>query len=65
MYEIKITGGQQIVFRTLVFHCNVDSSGNVSLEIVKDGWSPAPTITKVLLVIRSIFTKPDPLPASA
>ncbi|XP_062007957.1 serine--tRNA ligase, chloroplastic/mitochondrial-like [Rosa rugosa] len=34
-----------IVFRTRVFHCNVDSSGNVSLEIVKDGWSPALTIT--------------------
>ncbi|XP_050369546.1 constitutive photomorphogenesis protein 10 [Argentina anserina] len=50
----------QIVFRTRVFHCNVDSSGNVSLEIVKDGWSPALTITKVLLAIRSIFTKPDP-----
>ncbi|PRQ35726.1 putative aminoacyltransferase, E1 ubiquitin-activating enzyme [Rosa chinensis] len=50
----------KIVFRTRVFHCNVDSSGNVSLEIVKDGWSPALTITKVLLAIRSIFTKPDP-----
>ncbi|PRQ35720.1 putative aminoacyltransferase, E1 ubiquitin-activating enzyme [Rosa chinensis] len=50
----------KILFRTRVFHCNVDSSGNVSLEIVKDGWSPALTITKVLLAIRSIFTKPDP-----
>ncbi|XP_062014919.1 constitutive photomorphogenesis protein 10 [Rosa rugosa] len=50
----------KIVFRTRVFHCNVDASGNVSLEIVKDGWSPALTITKVLLAIRSIFTKPDP-----
>nr|XP_011461675.1 PREDICTED: constitutive photomorphogenesis protein 10 isoform X2 [Fragaria vesca subsp. vesca] len=50
----------EIVFRTRVFHCNVDSSGNVSLEIIKDGWSPARTITKVLLAIRSILTKPDP-----
>lgn len=50
----------KVVFRTRVFHCNVDSSGNVSLEIIKDNWSPALTITKVLLAIRSIFTKPDP-----
>ena len=50
----------QVVFRNRVFHCNVDSSGNVSLEIIKDGWSPARTITKVLLAIRSILTKPDP-----
>ncbi|KAL6203827.1 hypothetical protein ACLB2K_027526 [Fragaria x ananassa] len=26
----------------------------------EDGWSPARTITKVLLAIRSILTKPDP-----
>ncbi|KAL6195031.1 hypothetical protein ACLB2K_030653 [Fragaria x ananassa] len=50
----------EVVFRTRVFHCNVNSSGNVSLEIIKDGWSPARTITKVLLAIRSILTKPDP-----
>ncbi|PRQ40213.1 putative aminoacyltransferase, E1 ubiquitin-activating enzyme [Rosa chinensis] len=40
-----------LLLGTQVFHCNVDSSGNVSLEIVKDGWSPALTITKVLLAI--------------
>ncbi|KAF3444408.1 hypothetical protein FNV43_RR14100 [Rhamnella rubrinervis] len=50
----------KVVFKTRIYHCNVDSTGNVSLEILKDSWSPALTITKVLLAIRSIFTNPDP-----
>uniref|UniRef100_A0A5B7BMR2 UBC core domain-containing protein n=1 Tax=Davidia involucrata TaxID=16924 RepID=A0A5B7BMR2_DAVIN len=50
----------KVVFKTRIYHCNVDSAGNVSLDILKDGWSPALTISKVLLAIRSIFTNPDP-----
>lgn len=52
--------GQQVAFKTRIFHCNVDSAGNLSLDILKDGWSPALTITKILLAIKSIFTSPDP-----
>ncbi|XP_065877179.1 constitutive photomorphogenesis protein 10 [Euphorbia lathyris] len=50
----------KVVFRTRIYHCNVDSAGNLSLDILKDGWSPALTLTKVLVAIRSIFTQPDP-----
>ncbi|XP_058073808.1 constitutive photomorphogenesis protein 10 [Magnolia sinica] len=49
----------KVVFKTRIYHCNVDSAGNVSLDILKD-WSPALTISKVLLEIRSVFTNPDP-----
>ncbi|KAL8141888.1 hypothetical protein V2J09_014920 [Rumex salicifolius] len=50
----------QVVFKTRIYHCNVDSSGNVNLNILKDGWSPALTISKVLLALRSIFLNPEP-----
>ncbi|KAG8371754.1 hypothetical protein BUALT_Bualt13G0121200 [Buddleja alternifolia] len=49
----------KVVFKTRIYHCNVDSAGNVSLDILKDGWSPALTISRVLVALRSIFTNPD------
>lgn len=49
-----------VTFKTRIYHCNVDSTGAVSLEILKDGWSPALTISKVLLAIKAIITNPDP-----
>ncbi|CAF2101674.1 hypothetical protein BRARA_E02760 [Brassica rapa] len=49
----------KVVFKTRIYHCNVDASGNLSVEILRDSWSPALTITKVLQAIRSIFLKPE------
>jgi len=49
----------QVVFKTRIYHCNVDPDGLVSMGILKDDWSPALTIAKVLLAVRSIFTNPD------
>ncbi|WVZ22815.1 hypothetical protein V8G54_001359 [Vigna mungo] len=49
----------QVIFKTRIYHCNVDPDGLVSMGILKDGWSPALTITKVLSEVRSIFTNPD------
>ncbi|XP_065638842.1 uncharacterized protein LOC136071452 [Quercus suber] len=50
-----ITLGLLVVFKTLIYHCNVDSAGNLILDILNDSWSPALIITKVLLGIRSKF----------
>lgn len=49
----------QVVFKTRIYHCNVEPSGNVSLDILTDNWSPALTISKVLLALRSMFTTPE------
>ncbi|PPS16723.1 hypothetical protein GOBAR_AA03856 [Gossypium barbadense] len=50
----------KVIFKTCIYHCNIDAAGNLSLDILKDSWSPALTISKVLTAIRSIFSNPDP-----
>jgi ubiquitin-conjugating enzyme E2 N len=57
----------KVLFRTKIYHPNIDKLGRICLDILKNKWSPALQIRAVLLSIQALMSAAnldDPLDES-
>lgn len=49
----------RITFETPIYHCNLNDSGKICLDILQDSWNPSLSVPKCLEAVRTMMKNPD------
>ncbi|KAL4063703.1 ubiquitin-conjugating enzyme/RWD-like protein [Scleroderma yunnanense] len=50
----------KVTFATRIYHMNISEKGGICIDILKQNWSPALSLFKVMLSLSSLLTDPNP-----
>jgi len=50
----------KVIFTTPLYHPNVSAQGGICVDVLKNAWSPALSLYKVMLSLSSLLTDPNP-----
>merc|ERR1712232_310020 len=49
----------RITFETPIYHCNVNDSGKICMDILQEAWAPSLSVPKCLEAVRMLLKNPD------
>ena len=65
VFSVVVAGGYpheapKVKCRTKVFHPNIDTDGNVCLNILREDWKPVLSVTSILHGLQFLLADPNP-----
>jgi ubiquitin-conjugating enzyme E2 D/E len=50
----------KVMFKTKIYHCNVQDDGTICLAILKDEWAPKIGVPDIMTALVSLLSEPNP-----